>query len=240
MQRNLNALSDKRIKFIFAPLLFCIGCIAVNFLFNKIITSIGLPVTLYLDTVGTVIAAVAGGTLPCVVVGFITNIILSISEPSSLYYGIINVLIAVAAAQFAERKKLKKPFGIIALTLVLTLIAGLFGTLIPWFMEGLTFNSESLSGTIYKTGYFNQFFSHLTANILINLIDKPVTVLIALVLYQMIPKKYRSVLSITGWRQTPLTSEEIKGDRSKIRSMSLRIKMLIPDIIFCPCIFSLV
>ena len=64
--------------------------------------------------------------------------------------------------------------------------------------------------------------------------------LIALVLYQMIPKKFRSVLSITGWQQTPLTSEEIKGDRSKIRSMSLRIKMLIPDIIFCPCIFSLV
>ena len=225
MNQNKNLLSDKQNL---APLMLCIGGIAVNILFSKLVSLFDLPVTLYLDSIGTVIAAVLGGTLPGVIVGFGTNIVLSISNPSTLYYGIINVLIAIAASHMGENKKLKKPLGIAALIMSLALIAGTLGTLIPWFMESLTFDGESISKGIFQTGYFSQFFSNIISKMLIELLDKSLTVIIALLLVRLIPQKYRSMLSFTGWLQTPLTDDEvIRKDRSKIRTMSLRIKMLI-------------
>ena len=154
MNQNKNLLSDKQNL---APLMLCIGGIAVNILFSKLVSLFDLPVTLYLDSIGTVIAAVLGGTLPGVIVGFGTNIVLSISNPSTLYYGIINVLIAIAASHMGENKKLKKPLGIAALIMSLALIAGTLGTLIPWFMESLTFDGESISKGIFQTGYFSSF-----------------------------------------------------------------------------------
>lgn len=212
----------------FAPLMLCIGGIALNILLNKLISSLGLPVTLYLDSVGTVVAAILGGTLPGVIVGFGTNIVLSLSTPSSIYYGIINVLIAVVASYMEENKKLKKPVGIAALIISLALIAGVISTLIPWFTEGLTFDSESLSSDLFRTGYFNQFFSHVISKTLIELCDKSITVMIALLLVRPVPGKYRSMFRYTCWMQTPLTDDEvIKKDRSKVRTISLRIKMLI-------------
>ena len=54
-------------------LLFCVGGIALNLLLGMAVSLLGLP--LYLDTVGTVVVAAAGGLLPGVLVGFITNII---------------------------------------------------------------------------------------------------------------------------------------------------------------------
>ncbi|MBQ4311806.1 MAG: HD domain-containing protein [Oscillospiraceae bacterium] len=225
MLQMKNSISDKQN---FAPLMLCIGGITVNILFSKLVSLLNLPVTLYLDSIGTVIAAVLGGTLPGVIVGFGTNLVLSISNPVTLYYGIINVLIAIGASHMGENKKLKKPAGIITLIISLSLIAGILSTLIPWFMESLTFDGESLSSDLFRTGYFNQFFSHVISKTLIELCDKSLTVIIALLLVRLIPEKHRGIFSFKGWLQTPLTDDEvIRNDRSKIRVLSLRIKMLI-------------
>lgn len=114
----------------------------LNLLLGMAVSQLKLP--LYLDTVGTVTVAVIGGYLPGVLVGFVTNINKSISDSSSLYYGVLNVLIAVAAAHSAHSGRLRKMRGIVGLLVVLTLIGGGLGALIPWFMEGLSFDSESL------------------------------------------------------------------------------------------------
>ena len=76
-------------------LILCAVGVAVNLLLGYIVGKMGLP--LYLDTVGTVAIAAMGGYLPGVIVGFATNIAKSISDPASLYYGILNVLIAAVS-----------------------------------------------------------------------------------------------------------------------------------------------
>lgn len=213
-----------------AALLLCAAGLGVNLLLGVIVSALGLP--LYLDTVGTVSVAVMGGYLPGVVVGFITNIIKSISDPSSMYYGVLNVMIAVVAAFFAERKLLKKISGIIILILLLTLIGGGLGSLIPWFMEGIAFDSESLCGVLYDTGVFSREAAHVLSSIMTDFPDKAITVALAFIIYRVIPKEYRRMFVFTDWVQKPMTDDEvINQDNSQTRSVSLKIKMLIVFII---------
>ena len=71
-----------------SALLICLCGVALNMILNAAVVAMELP--LYLDTVGTVAVAALGGYLPGAIVGFSTNIIKSISDPSSLYYGVLN------------------------------------------------------------------------------------------------------------------------------------------------------
>ena len=207
-----------------APLILCIACVFINLLFNNLISRAELPVPLYLDTIGTVLAAVLGGTLPGVLVGFFTNFFISFIRQEALYYGVINVMIAVSASYLYNRKKLKKLWGLIVLVLVLTLISGIVGAVIPWYMEGLALESASLSGEINKIGIFGPFVSYMISNIVTNFFDKTLTVIIALFLYRLIPDKFRGKFKFTG-------EELISKYRSEKRAFSMRIKMLIVLII---------
>lgn len=155
-------------------LFICVDGIALNLFLGFLVSQLGVP--LYLDTVGTVAIASIGGFLPGVIVGFFTNIFKSIFDPSSIYYGALNVMIAIVTALAARRGLFKKPKGIFLMIAVLTLIGGGLGTLVPLFMQELTFDSESLSGMLYETGIRSSFWSHFLANLLIDLPDKAVTV----------------------------------------------------------------
>ena len=92
-------------------LFLCLAGVALNMLLSYIVSFFKLP--LYLDTAGTVTVAMIGGYLPGVIVGFVSNIIKSIGDPSALYYGVLNVLIAFAASFFASTGLQKKVSGII-------------------------------------------------------------------------------------------------------------------------------
>ncbi len=206
--------------------ILCTVGIALNMFMSSVVAVLGLP--LYLDTVGTVAIAAMGGYLPGVVVGFATNIIKAISDPSSLYYGVLNVLIAVSASFFANRGWHKKVRGVIGMVVIFTVIGGGLGALIPWFMEGLTFDSESLSGIIYETGLAGPGVSHLLSSLIMDLPDKAITVLIALSVLHIIPQKYHSLFSFNMWMQNPMAegADEWKR-RSDVRIVSLRIKTLL-------------
>ncbi|MBQ7605510.1 MAG: hypothetical protein IJU59_03400, partial [Firmicutes bacterium] len=72
---------------------FSVFCLALNVVLSRIADVAGLYV--YLDTVGTVLCAVFGGYLPGILVGLFTNMINGIWASTELYYGVLNVLIAV-------------------------------------------------------------------------------------------------------------------------------------------------
>ncbi len=209
-----------------AALIMCVAGIALNMLLNTLCTVLGLP--LYLDTVGTVIVAVSGGYLPGVVVGFTTNIIKAMSDSSSIYYGVLNVLIAVSATALSNRGWHKRLSGRIGMVLVFTLIGGGFGALIPWFMDGLAFDSESLSGIIHEMWNVNLGVSHLLSSLIMELPDKAISVLLAFLILHFIPKEYNRFFSFTMWMQNPVNDEvNIRKERTNVRKMSLRIKALL-------------
>ena len=90
---------------------FCAVGIGLNLLAGALVSMLGLP--LYLDTLGSIVIAALGGTLPGVIVGFVTNIIKGLSDQSSVYYGFLNVLIAFCAARLAHRGFFKNLRGIV-------------------------------------------------------------------------------------------------------------------------------
>ncbi len=207
-------------------LYLCVAGIALNMMLNSATSVLGLP--LYLDTVGTVTVAVLGGYLPGVLVGFVTNMLKNISDPASLYYGVLNVLIAVFATFLSDRGWIKKVRGIIGMIVTFTLIGGGLGALIPWFMEGLSFDSESLSGILYNTGFFGPASSHFLSSIILDLPDKAITVIIALIIIRLIPSRFHRCFRINMWLQTPLADEDtVKKDHSDVRKLSLKIKTLL-------------
>lgn len=204
-------------------LFFCACGIALNLLLGSLVTALGLPV--YLDTAGTIVVSLMGGFLPGIIVGFVTNIIKSISDPGSLYYGVLNIMIAMAALHISKRKRPDSFGGAALMIVVFTLIGGGIGSLIPWFMEDLSFDNNALMGVLYRTGAFSVPAAHITANLILDLIDKTATVLLVLIIIRLIPDRFKNSFRLTLWKQNPLSDEEMTiVDKER---NSLRIKTLI-------------
>ena len=110
----------------------CAAGVGLNLFLGGVAASLGLP--LYFDTAGTIAVAVMGGYLPGVITGFATNFIKSLSEPASMYYGVLSVLIAISATILANRGWHKKIRGIAGMVIIFSLIGGGLGGIIPWFI----------------------------------------------------------------------------------------------------------
>lgn len=206
-------------------LLVCVAGIALNILLGTLISSFGLP--LYLDTVGTITVAVIGGYLPGVLVGFVTNIIKSFSNPTSLYYGSLNVLIAVFAVRLSRRGWHKKPLGIAGMIAVFTMIGGGLGALIPLFMEGVSSDVESLSEIISGTGFLSPEVSYFLSKLIVDLPDKTLAVFLTLIILHMIPQRFYGRLGFTGWVQKPVSeADALMPGGTHVRVLSLRSKIL--------------
>ncbi len=205
-----------------------LGSILLNIGISQAASSAGI--VLYLDSIGTVIASIFGGFLPGILVGFITNLIKTIFDPSSIYYGLINVLIAVFAAFFASHGWFKNVFKIFVPVVATGIFVGGLSSILTWALYGFATEgiSADLASTIYSNTFFSMFGSQLSADILIDLIDKLITFYVAFAIYRLIPKKVSENFTLTNWQQDPLSQEMLKIARTmNVRSLSLRVKIII-------------
>ena len=222
---NLKVLKNRNALITIAE---CIVCLALNFLGFRIASVLGLP--LYLDNVGTLLAAILGGYLPGIFVGFMTNILNCATDPNSIYYGFITVLIAITAAFFEHKRciTIKKPHWLILLILILALIGGGIGTLLPWLLDDVYFDSESFSSVLVNAGITDTTLAQLLGNIIMDILDKAITVGIVLIILAIIPPKIRTILRFSGWMQRKLSPEE--KDKLKhigCRRISVRTKIIL-------------
>ena len=138
-------------KFV-AAVLFCIICVLINFIGSQIADMTGLP--LYFDCLGVILAGVFGGYIPGIVVGYATNLLTSVSDPTSVYWSLTSVLIAVFATFLSRRGWFEKPLTILAAILVFALIGGGLGSIITWLLFGAFSGGTSaeFAETITKYG----------------------------------------------------------------------------------------
>ena len=116
------------------PLLLCVCGVALNLALARLALLLRLP--LFLDSVGTVLAAVLGGYLPGIVVGYVTNLINGVSDPVTAYYASINVLLALAATWFFRNGAFRRLFtakNLLAIV-VFALIGGGLGSLLTFLL----------------------------------------------------------------------------------------------------------
>lgn len=207
-------------------LILCVVGIAINIILSTLSGKFELP--FYLDAVGTVFSAAIGGTLPGVIVGLSTNLIKSASDWPSIYYGTLNVMIAVATSLFT-RDAFKKRY-ILPMIFVLAAIGGLLGSILTWFLFGFAGEgiSADLARSVNEIMFKSRFLSQLTADFCIDLGDKAISVVFAYLAYIIVPKKMVERLHIYGWRQKPLNLRELRAiNKTKVRQISLRSKLLL-------------
>ena len=208
----------------------CIAGLLVNIAGVQLARATGVP--LYIDNIGSALAAALGGTIPGIVVGFLTNLVNGIGDYTTAYYGSLTVLIAICSAWF-ERKgfyTFKKPWRLLAVIAVFALIGGGLGSVLTWTLYGFSFGdgiSAPLAHRLYEGGRLSQFWSQFFADMLIDLADKSITVLIVAAVLNLLPAKLRKNLYFAGWRQTPLSDENLaEAEKNRSQRVSLRAKIV--------------
>lgn len=145
---------------------------------------------LYLDCFGTILASALGGYFPGIMVAFFSNALNSISDPVTLYYAIINVLIAVVSSFAAKRHAFSSFRGLLLCTLSFALIGGTLGSSLTWLLYGSSISVEELSPLVQflrQSSYFTPFSAQFCSDLLFDLIDKSITVLTVWLLIKLMP-----------------------------------------------------
>ena len=209
-------------------LLLCVLGILLNMAVSRLAGALRLP--FYLDSLGTFLVAALGGIIPGMAVGYLTNLILGISDSSYVYYGVLSVIIAVYVSYAFRRGWLRKWWGLLLTILVLALIGGGLGGILTWVLFGMDFGdgvSAPMVARIYASGAFSPFAAQLTGDLLIDLPDKAVVTLLGSLVLHLLPRAFRRRLELQGWRQKPMTPEEVADIRSsRTRQSSLRYRMV--------------
>ena len=203
--------------------------IVLNLVCARVASWLGLP--LYFDCIGTVLAAVVGGYMPAITIGFFSNVFNGLlGSQNTLYYAVISVLVAVAAAYLDQNDYFENPGKTFFAGLVLALLAGSTSSFITYGLYG----EQAGPGigqdlTIRLNALFdNLFFSQLYSLLLHDLLDKILTVFIVYLLLKLWKKYENNDLRMHIWQQRPLTKEELNEMRLiKTRQSSLRIRLIL-------------
>ncbi|MCR4750049.1 MAG: HD domain-containing protein [Lachnospiraceae bacterium] len=203
--------------------------VLINIALNRLVTRLGLP--LYIDNVGTLLAAFLGGYLPGIFVGYATNIINATADPTNAYYASISVLIAVCGAFLARRGAKEKLWKALLSIPVFAFIGGVLGSVLTYLMYGFGMGegiSAPFAIKLLQKGSLSVFWAQMISDVSIDLIDKTITVLIVFIIIKLIPKKYLNFLEMTDWKQKPFSGEERKASiKNSTRKLRLRYKLII-------------
>ena len=220
--------ADRRTRLICVAALCLVGLL-INILGVRL--ALGLKLPLFLDNIGSVLAAALGGYVPGIIVGFLTNLINGVNDATTAYYGTLTVMIAVCASFFARRGGFSRPAKIPLVIATFALIGGGLGSVLTWMLYGFDFGtgiSAPLAHRLYDTGLLSVFWSQFTADMLIDVADKTVTVLLVALALRLIPDDKKDLFFLYGWRQAPLSEHALKrAERKRVRRHSLRFKIIL-------------
>ena len=202
--------------------MFVVGLL-LNVIPAKLAIALGLP--LYLDCIGTVLTAMLGGYLPAVIVGFLLNALNGLFDPVTTYYGVLSILIALLATIFYHKKFFTKAWRLFVVIFSFALIGGGLGSVFTYFLFGFNFGegiSAPFAIAFHDVMHFSKFTSQFLADIVLDIFDKSIIVIAAVVLFHFIPREYRSRLNRIFLREAnPLSG------RSRVRNPLLRKVIII-------------
>ena len=222
--RERKTASENKLPYM---LILCVAGLLVNYLGVRLALRLDLP--LFLDNIGSTLAAALGGYIPGIVAGFLTNLINGISDYTTAYYGSLTVLISISAAYFAEKGYFNQIRKLPIIIITFSLIGGGLGSVLTWTMYGFDFGSgisAPLARSIYDNGTLSLFWSQFTADMLIDLLDKTITVIVVTVILHLLPRNLKDKFYYHGWQQDPLAVPERRSSSSTSLGRSLRTKIV--------------
>ncbi len=212
-------------------ILFALAGVFINVMMAFWMNKAGLH--LFLDTIGTIAVSAVGGLFSGILTAVATNTICALFNTNYIYFSFLNALVAILVAWFVRKHYYKKIWMVGLFVMFLALFSGSTSCLISWFlMDGAVVarNTEATNVIAASTG-LNMFGSYLVYNILINFLDKMISVTVAYLLLRFLPDDILRAIEKGSWKQRPLNEEEIdtlntwgKGMR---HSMRVRTTILI-------------
>lgn len=172
-------------------------CIALNIVLTMVVKLIGIPFV-FMDTVGTIFAAVLLGPVYGGIVGILTNVITAIvKNPVELPFGIVNLVIGVSVGLIAKKFKFNLVVAILT-GILLSILAPLVGTPIAVYMFGGLAGSslDILVGWLNKSGQ-SIFASTFIVRVASNLVDKILSCIMVCLVVRELPK---SILEKVGYK----------------------------------------
>ena len=202
--------SDLAVKLV----LICFAGVILNVTGSVLAQKFDLPI--FLDTIGTAFIAALCGYVPGITVGFLTNVIGSGFNIDEMYFGLVNIIVAVMSDFFYKDGYYEK-FSKVLMTIPATaLMTGLFGTLI----EELLKQMNAFQTFVAVGEHFLRNFSGEVA-------DKGLAILIAFFMLKLISPELKKNFRLIGNMQAPLTPEMRAAINKRSRFISsLRTKMI--------------
>jgi len=204
-----------------------VGGISVNVLMAYLTDLSGIP--LYLDCIGSIFVAALGGMLPGLITAVLTKVFCSLFNNFSVYYTVIGVIIAVGTSHFIKHEFHKKKANYIWFILAIAGVAGVLGTIFQWLLlGGPQFRDVSNAASTLSGGEgVSYFLFSMIINIGLNLVDKAVSVALAMLVLWFIPEEVKKEIADSKWRQKPLSKAECKDIRGRMQKdeSSLRIRL---------------
>ncbi len=227
-----TSLREKEKSVRYTVILVILG-IGLNTALSFLMFHYDLP--LYLDTAGTVVVSCLAGVFPGIITALGTNFFCLLFNESAAYYSILNVLIAIATSWFYRRDRLKKGPGIIMFILTAVFIGGGMGAVIQWVLLGKPqFQAlEDTARALSPEGSNAIFVVFFLLNLGLNIVDKGVTVIFALIVMGLLPERVKDLIERNISRQKPLSDSEVKelrkrtrrGERSLLTRMTVMITL---------------
>ncbi|MBR0512861.1 MAG: HD domain-containing protein [Clostridia bacterium] len=210
-------------------LILCVACLALNFGLSRLALLLHLP--LYLDNIGSALAAALGGIIPGILVGFLTNLINGLIDLETVYYGSLTVLIAICSALYANRGYYDKPKKWPVIIITFALIGGGLGSLLTRVLYNFEFasvvQSEGLAYFMRDQIGMGEKWAQFSADFLVDLLDKTITVVAVGLILRYMPEQLKARFFYSGWRQTPLSGKLPSKEKRRINRRSLRVKVVV-------------
>lgn len=168
-------------------------CAGINLVGGAIAAGLKLPV--FLDMIGTVVAAALAGPWVAATVGLITNIFLAlVSNPVYLPYATVSILVALVTGYMIRAGFFKSIWGVVLTCLAATAVSVVSASTVTVFVfggaTGATGSSAVTAGLIATMGSI--WKGVITSALIENLIDRAIAFAVAYVILKRIPKRFIS------------------------------------------------
>jgi energy-coupling factor transport system substrate-specific component len=172
-------------------------CVAIDWAGHAIASTLKLPV--FLDSIGTVLGGLLAGPWVGGLAGFIANLISSGTiDPIAAPYSVISLLIGFAAGIGGYHSLQRRRLGWLALYLGVFLVASLGSTPLNVALyqgqSGVPFG-DAVYAALVRSG-LPTWIAAYADEASVDLPDKLVTVLVALLVYQGLPNRLRTLFAL--------------------------------------------